>query len=136
MAMPGGNGQESYDCVTKPSALAGRPGIHPASKQGMQMHSFSKEQREAVRQLVHLVLLRDMGTFTPQRFKDWIKEMDQKFRKVGLTLGFAVNDRVVNFTIREIRTRRTVFHFSSSTRVPFDDRDVVMSVDQISLYGS
>jgi hypothetical protein len=43
---------------------------------------------------------------------------------------------VVNFTIREIRTRRTVFHFSSSTRVPFDDRDVVMSVDQISLYGS
>jgi hypothetical protein len=29
------------------------------------MHSFSKEQREAVRQLLHTVLMRDMGTFGP-----------------------------------------------------------------------
>ena len=99
----------------------------------MQMHSFSKEQREAVRQLVHIVLIRDMSTFTPQRFKDWIKEVDQKFRKVGLTLQFALRERTVNFNIRELRTRRTVFHFASSTRVSFDDRDVVMSVDQFTL---
>jgi len=95
------------------------------------LHSVSKEQRETVRQLLHLVLIRDMGTFTAQRFKDWIKEMDQKFRKVGLTLQFAIRDREVSFTIREIRSRRTVFQFSSATRVTFENRDVVMSYDQI-----
>jgi hypothetical protein len=97
-----------------------------------QMHSYSKEQREAVRQLLHLVLVRDMGTFTADRFKDWIKDMDQKFRKVALTLQFAIRDRVVHFTIREVRSRRNVFQFNSSTRVAFEDRDVVMSYDQIS----
>ena len=45
------------------------------------MHSRSKEQREAVRQLIYLVLTRDMGTFNPDRFKHWIKETDSKFRK-------------------------------------------------------
>ena len=35
-------------------------------------------------------------------------------------------------TIKEIRTSRVAFKFASSTRVPFDDRDVVMSVDDIS----
>ena len=44
------------------------------------MHSRPKEQREAVRNLVHLVLIRDMGTFTPDRFKDWIKDLDDRFR--------------------------------------------------------
>ena len=97
----------------------------------MTLHSVSKEQREAVRQLLHLVLVRDMATFTPQRFKDWIKEMDQKFRKVALTLQFAIRDRVVHFSIRELRSRRVVFQFDSSTRVVFDDRDVVMSFDQV-----
>lgn len=95
------------------------------------MHSISKEQRETVRQLLHLVLVRDMGTFTPQRFRDWIKEMDQKFRKVALTLQFAIRDRVVHFTIREMRSRRPVYQFDSSTRVAFDDRDVVLSYEQI-----
>ena len=94
------------------------------------MHSISKEQRESVRQLLHLVLLRDMGTFTPQRFKDWIKDTDQKFRRVALTLQFAIRDRTVTFTIRELRSRRNVFQFASSTRVSFEDRDVVMAYDQ------
>ena len=98
---------------------------------GVQMHSISKEQRETVRQLLHIVLVRDMGTFSPDRFKDWIKETDQKFRRVALTLTFAIHDRVVTFSIRELRSRRSVFQFTSSTRVGFDDRDVVMSPDQI-----
>jgi hypothetical protein len=94
----------------------------------MALHSASKEQREAVRQLLHLVLTRDMGSFNPQRFKDWIKDFDAKFRKVGLTLLFRIHDRVVNFSVKELRSGRTVYHFAASSRVPFDDRDVVMSV--------
>jgi hypothetical protein len=97
----------------------------------MQMHSINKEQRETVRQLLHVVLIRDMGTFTADRFKDWIKDMDQKFRRAALTLQFAIRERVVTFTIRELRSRRAVYQFSSSTRVVFEERDVVMSIDQI-----
>jgi hypothetical protein len=93
------------------------------------MHSRPKEQREAVRNLVHAVLTRDMGTFNPERFKDWVKDIDARFRKVGLTLGFDIRTRTVHFTIREIRSGRTAFKFAASTHVPFDDRDVVMSVD-------
>jgi hypothetical protein len=96
------------------------------------MHSRPKEQREAVRNLVHLVLIRDMGTFNPERFKDWIKEVDDRFRKVGLTLRFDIRSRTVHFTIKEIRSGRTAFNFSASTRVQFDDRDVVMSVEDFS----
>jgi hypothetical protein len=106
-----------------------------ASAQGtpmILMHSRPKEQREAVRNLVHLVLIRDMGTFTPDRFKDWIKDIDDRFRKVGLTLRFDIRSRTVHFTIKEIRSGRTAFSFSASTRVQFDDRDVVMSVDDFS----
>lgn len=98
----------------------------------MGMHSYTKEQREAVRQLVQLVLVRDMGTFTAARFKDWIKEMDQKFRKVALTLGFRIHERAVHFTIKEVRTRRTAFQFEASTRVQFDNRDVVMTADPMN----
>jgi hypothetical protein len=97
----------------------------------MQMHSINKEQRETVRQLLHVVLIRDMATFTADRFKDWIKDVDQKFRRAGLTLQFAIRDRAVVFTIRELRSRRVGYQFHSSTRVVFEDRDVVMSVDQI-----
>lgn len=95
------------------------------------MHSYTKEQREAVRHLLHTVLMRDMGTFTPDRFKDWIKDMDAKFRKVALCLSFQLSNRSVLFTIREIRSGRTAFRFTSSTHVRFDDRDVVMSTDQL-----
>lgn len=93
------------------------------------MHSRPKEQREAIRQLVHSVLTRDMATFNPERFKEWIKDIDAKFRRVGLTLVFTIRERSVHFTIKEIRSRRTAYKFSASTHVPFDDRDVIMSVD-------
>jgi hypothetical protein len=93
------------------------------------MHSLPKEQREAIRQLVHSVLTRDMATFNPERFKEWIKEIDARFRRVGLTLLFTIRQRTVHFTIKEIRSRRTAFSFTASTHVPFEDRDVVMSVD-------
>jgi hypothetical protein len=96
---------------------------------GMGMHSYSKEQREVVRQLIHLVLIRDMGTFSAERFKDWIKETDQKFRKVALTLGFRISNRTVHFTVKEVRTRRTAFQFEASTHVQFEDRDVVSVED-------
>jgi hypothetical protein len=95
------------------------------------MHSYSKEQREAVRHLLHTVLMRDMGSFTPQGFKDWIKDMDGRFRKVALGLIFQLHNRAVSFTIREVRTGRTAFRFTSSTRVRFDDREVVMSSDEL-----
>lgn len=96
------------------------------------MHSKPKEQREAIRQLVHNVLTRDLGTFNPERFKDWIRDMDAKFRRVALTLQFQIRDRSVTFTIKEIRSRRTAFRFSASTHVPFDDRDVVMRVEDMT----
>ena len=96
------------------------------------IHSRPKEQREAIRQLVHSVLTRDMGTFNPERFKEWIKETDARFRKVGLTLSFTIRDRTVNFTIKEIRSKRLAFKFTASSHVPFDDRDVVMSVEDFA----
>jgi hypothetical protein len=99
------------------------------------MHSRPKEQREAIRQLVHSVLTRDMATFNPDRFKEWIKEIDARFRKVGLTLLFAIRERTVSFTIKEIRSRRTAFKFTASTHVPFEDRDVVMSVEEYGQKG-
>ena len=95
----------------------------------MGMHSASKGQREVVRQLVHSVVLRDMGTFNAERFKDWYKQTDAKFRKVALTLSFRIHDREVDFAVKEVRTGRTVFHFTSATRVRFEDRDVVIPVE-------
>ncbi len=99
------------------------------------MHSHTKEQREAVRQLVYTVLTRDMSTFMPDAFKHWIKDTDGKFRKVGLTLRFEIRERVVYFTVKEIRSGRTLHRFDSSTRVPFDDRDVIMSLDESKPVG-
>ena len=94
------------------------------------MHSRPKEQREAIRQLVHTILTRDMATFNPERFKEWIKDNDAKFRRTGLTLQFTIHDRSVNFTIKEVRSRRTAFKFTASTHVPFEDRDVIMTVEE------
>jgi hypothetical protein len=110
-------------------------GIRPAHGLAMTLHSRSKEQREAVRQLVYLVLTRDMATFNPDRFKHWIKETDSKFRKVGLMLKFEIRDRFVYFRIREIRNGRIIYQFESSTRVPFDERDVVLSYEELSPAG-
>ena len=101
----------------------------------IQMHSRPKEQREAIRQLVHSVLTREMSTFNPERFKEWIKDLDARFRKVGLTLLFTIRDRSVNFTIKEIRSRRTAYKFTASSHVPFEDRDVVMSVEEYGQTG-
>lgn len=101
----------------------------------IQMHSRPKEQREAIRQLVHSVLTRDMATFNPERFKEWIKEIDARFRKVGLTLLFTIRERSVHFTIKEIRSRRTAYKFTASTHVPFEDRDVVMTVEEFGQRG-
>lgn len=110
--------------------LAAWPGTHSAQLDAMiLMHSRPKEQREAVRQLMHSVLTRDMGTFNPERFKDWIKDIDARFRKVGLTLGFTIKSRSVFFTIKELRSGRTAFKFAASTHVPFEDRDVVMTLE-------
>ena len=99
------------------------------------MHSRPKEQREAVRNLVHSVLTRDMGTFNPERFKDWVKDIDARFRKVGLSLIFEIRSRTVYFTIREIRSRRTAYKFTASTHVPFEDRDVIMTVEEFGQKG-
>ena len=99
------------------------------------MHSRPKEQREAIRQLVHSVLTRDMATFNPERFKEWIKEIDGRFRRVGLTLTFTIRERSVNFTIKEIRSRRTAFKFTASTHIPFEDRDVIMTVEEFGQAG-
>ena len=98
----------------------------------MSLHSRSKEQREAVRQLVYLVLTRDMSTFTADRFKHWIKETDTKFRKVSLTLKFEIRDRFIYFRIKEIRNGRVIYQFESSTRVPFDERDVIFSYEELN----
>ena len=98
----------------------------------MNLHSRSKEQREAVRQLVYLVLTRDMSTFNPDRFKHWIKETDTKFRKVSLMLKFEIKDRFVYFRVKEVRNGRIIYQFESSTRVPFDDRDVVLSYEELN----
>jgi hypothetical protein len=99
------------------------------------MHSRPKEQREAVRQLVHSVLTRDMATFNPERFKDWIKDNDARFRKVGLTLLFTIRQRSVHFTIKEVRSHRTAFRFTASTHVPFEDRDVIRTVEEFGQAG-
>ena len=99
------------------------------------MHSRPKEQREAKRQLVHTVLTRDMATFNPERFKEWIKDTDAKFRRAGLTLAFTIRERAVNFTIKEVRSRRTAYKFTTSTYVPFEDRDVIMTVEEFGQKG-
>jgi hypothetical protein len=99
------------------------------------MHSATKGQREVIRQLVHSVLVRDMASFNPQRFKEWIKAMDTNFRKAALTLKFRIHDRIVHFEIKELRSGRTAFRFSASTHVTFDDRDVVMSVEEFAKHS-
>jgi len=101
----------------------------------IQMHSRPKEQREAIRQLVQTVLTRDMATFNPERFKEWIKDTDAKFRRTGLTLQFTIRQRTVHFTIKEVRSRRTAYKFTASTHVPFEDRDVIMTVEEFAQKG-
>jgi hypothetical protein len=96
------------------------------------IHSLSKGQREVVSDLLRKVLVSDMGNFTAERFKDWVKNLDNQFRKMGLTLQFEIRDRAVYFTVKELRTGRRLYHFSSSTRVRFDGDDAIMSYEEIS----
>ena len=94
----------------------------------MGLHTASKGEREVIRQLVHSVLVRDMSTFTPERFREWIKGMDNNFRKVGLTLKYKIYDRTPRFTVKQLRGGpgggRTIYQFTSSTHVVFDEADV------------
>ncbi len=94
------------------------------------LHSASKEQREAVRQLLHTVLIRDMGTFTTENFKTWVQNLDAQFRKCSLMLRFEIRMGLVSFSVKEIRTGRPLYQFASSTRVRFDDDAVVVSYDE------
>jgi hypothetical protein len=93
------------------------------------LHSATKGEREVIRQLVHSVLVRDMSTFNPERFREWSKALQGNFRKVGLAVKVSIHDRNVHFTIKQLRGAsagggRVIFKFMSSTRVQFDDVDV------------
>ena len=93
------------------------------------LHAATKGERDVIRQLVHSVLVRDMGTFTPERFRAWAKTVDNSFRKVGLTMQFKIHDRFPQFTVKQLRGGpgggRTLYRFTSSTAVKFDERDVM-----------
>ena len=98
------------------------------------LHSYGKQQREAVNDLVRKVIVTDMANFNPERFKDWTKNLDYQFRKAGLTLRFAIRQGTVNFTIKDLRTSRRVYEFHSSTRVLFDDNEVVPVEEQVKKF--
>jgi hypothetical protein len=96
------------------------------------MHSLTKGQREVVSELVRKLLICEMGNFNPERFKDWVKNLDNQFRKMGLTLQFEIRDRTVYFTVKELRTGRRIYHFATSTQVQFDGGEVIMSYEEIT----
>jgi hypothetical protein len=96
------------------------------------IHFLTKGQREVVSDLVRKLLVCEMGNFTPERFKDWVKNADNQFRKMALMLQFEIRERTVYFTVKELRTGRRVYHFNTSTRVRFDDKDIVMSCEEIT----
>jgi hypothetical protein len=89
------------------------------------LHSYRKEQREAVTELVRKVIVTDMANFNPERFKDWTRNLDYQFRKAGLTLRFEIRQGTVHFSVKDLRTNRQVYQFYTSTRVLFDDNEVV-----------
>ena len=45
------------------------------------LHSYRKEQREAVNDLVRKVIVTDMANFNPERFRDWAKNLNYQFRQ-------------------------------------------------------
>ena len=96
------------------------------------IHFLTKGQREVVSDLVRKLLVCDMGNFTAERFKDWVKNIDNQFRRMGMALQFEIRDRTVHFTVKELRSGRRVYHFSTSTRVRFDAGDVIMSYEEIA----
>ncbi len=96
------------------------------------MHSLTKGQREVVNELVRKLLVCEMGNFNPERFKDWVKNLDNQFRKMGLALQFEIRDRTVYFSVKELRTGRRIYHFATSTQVRFDGDEVIMSYEEIT----
>jgi len=91
------------------------------------LHSRTKEQREAVSLLVRSVIVQDMGTFNPERFANWVRNLDFRFGKVGLTLEFTISPtRSVQFRVKDIRTKRTIYNFAASTRVRFEEDQIVI----------
>jgi len=50
-------------------------------------------------------------------------------------LRFDIRDRYVDFLIKEIRNGRVIYQFDSSTRVSFDERDVVLSYEELNPAG-
>ena len=50
-------------------------------------------------------------------------------------LKFEIRDRFVYFRIKEIRNGRIIYQFDSSTRVGFDERDVVLSYEELNPVG-
>jgi hypothetical protein len=75
-----------------------------------------------------------MGNFNPERFKDWTKNLDYQFRKAGLTLRFEIRQGTVNFTVKDVRTGRRVYEFHTSTRVLFDDNEVIPVEERINKF--
>ena len=54
---------------------------------------------------------------------------------VSARLDIEIKDRFVYFRIKEVRNGRIIFQFESSTRVPFDERDVVLTYEELNPGG-
>ena len=90
----------------------------------MEIDNATPNQHEAIRRLLHAVLTCDIGRFDIEQFKRWVNEMDARFRKLGLSLGFVPQNRSVHFTIKETATGKIAFRFTSPARLRFDHKDV------------
>ncbi|MDQ6860734.1 MAG: hypothetical protein M3032_06215 [Verrucomicrobiota bacterium] len=91
------------------------------------MHNFTKNEREAVRQLVHKILTRDMASFNPESFQTWVKQLDEQFRKVAMTMRIELHSRAVHVSVKELRSGRVVFKFVCSSHVRFPDDAVSLA---------
>jgi glycyl-tRNA synthetase beta subunit len=98
------------------------------------LHSYRKEQREAVNDLVRKVIVTDMAAFNPERFMDWTKNLNYQFGKAGLTLRYDIRQGTVNFTVKDIRSGRKVYGFHTSTRVLFDDSEVIPVEEKVKKF--
>ena len=84
------------------------------------LHSYRKEQREAVNDLVRKVIITYMANY--------------QFGKAGLTLRFDIRQGTVHFMVKDLRTGRRVYEFHTSTRVLFDDGEVMSVEDKIKKF--
>lgn len=58
------------------------------------MQRVLEQEREVVRQLLHKLIVTDLGSFHPDTFKSWIKRMDEPFRKIRLTMRLTINEQI------------------------------------------